>query len=127
MSDIVDEIECPDCGGCGEVQCVNLGQDGQDRILPCPTCIAAENGECRAKDADTITRLTAEVERLRSALETIAFCAYAEYPNSMGQCVEIAGAAIEWKRRHQPVPIAKDKPRAAAITQPTQETHNDKA
>lgn len=43
-----EDFVCPDCNGCGEVQCVNLGEDYRSDTLPCPTCIAREYASERA-------------------------------------------------------------------------------
>lgn len=37
-----EEEECPHCLGCGEIQCVNVGEDGGEETLPCPTCVSRE-------------------------------------------------------------------------------------
>lgn len=58
MSEIVkpEDEECPMCGGCGEIEAVNLGEDGHNETVPCPDCISREHA--------------VELARLRSSLAT---------------------------------------------------------
>jgi hypothetical protein len=64
-----DDKECPDCGGCGEVQCINLGEDGHDEDLPCPTCGAQEHAEKETELKAEIATLKARVEELEAVLK----------------------------------------------------------
>ena len=61
-----DEFDCPDCGGTGEVQCINL-REGESDYLPCPTCIAHERNECEERLRAENAMLLAEVKLLRGA------------------------------------------------------------
>lgn len=64
-----DEFDCPDCGGTGEVQCINL-RDGESDYLPCPTCIAHERNECEELLRAENAKLSGLNAQYLAALET---------------------------------------------------------
>lgn len=38
-----DPDDCPLCLGRGEIQAVNLGEDGHSETVPCPECMSREH------------------------------------------------------------------------------------
>jgi hypothetical protein len=71
MSDI-DEQECVDCMGTGEIQAINLGADSHGENLPCPTCMSVEHDDTiRQLQSDLSASLAANASEFKRGQEVM--------------------------------------------------------